>query len=383
MLRILGTMTGTSCDGLDLSCLSFNNKKWAILWEKSLPYSKSLRNRVIELQTPGSNTTLKTLKTLDRDLGDFYGASIIKHLKRVPNSMRPHVIGNHGQTVFHCPEKFRKGTTLQLGDPSRIAFHTGLTIVSNFRDGDMAAGGEGAPLVPLYHKSMAEFLRSTPKSPISIHNIGGISNFTYLGNKGEILAFDTGPGNIWIDASVQDLTKGLKAFDKSGKIALSGHVNAPVLEKLMKHPYLKLRPPKSTGRDDFTYELFRKHFNFINPDAIRTATEYTAETIAYSYRNWVPLRKDEKLPVFFCGGGVKNHFLISEISRRLPMIEIKNLSDYGFNSQFIESQAFSYFSHLALQGKSLGGPWTGAQNDAPTAHLSPGKNWSTLLKLLK
>ncbi len=186
-LRVLGVMTGTSCDGLDGACLDFNLNGWSSLGEGSVSYPPSLRRRVFEIQKTGGVLSVQKILELNRDLGIWYGKAIGSLIRRL---RVPHVIANHGQTVAHFPDS---AVTLQLGDPTQIVRHTGLTVVSHFREGDLSAGGQGAPLVPLFHQVLAGTLKGKlgERGGVAIHNLGGMSNLTYIGPKDRILAFDT------------------------------------------------------------------------------------------------------------------------------------------------------------------------------------------------
>src|SRR6185295_12619776 len=245
----------------------------------SVPYPKPLRERVLGFQIPGADRSLEVLLKLHRDLGEWYGQSFARILKG--KNRRADVIANHGQTVAHFPAPGGMGVTLQLGDPTRIARATGLTVAAHFRSGDMAAGGEGAPLLPLYHKLLAEHLDRTGRG-LSIHNLGGISNLTYIaprGSKDQILAFDTGPANIWIDAATELATGGRKKFDDGGKIAMRGKIDIEGVRRALRHPYFRKPVPKSTGRDDFPFELLFSSTRARGADLVATATAVTVESI--------------------------------------------------------------------------------------------------------
>ena len=378
-IRVLGVMTGTSCDGMDAACLEISQSGWKALWAAKVGYPASLRARVLSAQKPAAQfTSLEWLK-LNRDLGDWYATSISTMIRN--SSPKPDLIANHGQTLAHFPAAENAGMTMQLGDPSRIAFATGITTVSNFRDGDMAAGGEGAPLVPLFHSLLAHVL-DPKKQGIAIHNIGGISNLTYVSPQGDVLAFDTGPGNIWIDAAAEKVTEGRRKMDLGGKLAAQGRVDWAAVTSLLKHPYFKRSAPKSTGRDEFPSELFFSKLKNREASPVATATALTIESIAQAYEQFVLKKKHPLKSIFFCGGGAKNGVLMEALAERLNFVEVRKLEDYGLNPELIEAQAFAYFGYLALNGVALGGKWTGAQGFAPPAHIIPGKNWRKLIQSL-
>lgn len=370
-MKIAGVMTGTSCDGLDISCLEFSGASWRPLWSRSAPYPKKLRARVLNSQFPGAKLSLKEFGEIHRDLGLWYASAISKLLTHLPHAKYPDAIACHGQTVAHFPAAKKLGFTLQLGDPTRIAASTGLTVISNFRDGDMSAGGEGAPLAPRFHQLIAQTL---PEKNLAIHNLGGISNLTYIGNT--TLAFDTGPGNCWIDAAAE-LATGNK-FDRNGQLAARAQPDPSAIEKILSLKFFQRPPPKSTGRDDFPFSLLVSATTQRGANLVATATAITAQSIALAYENFVLKNKFPLEAIYFSGGGAQNKFLISTIQQRLPAIRIAILE----NSQYLESQAFAYFGYLALRAQPLGGAWTGVTGWAPAAHIIPGRNWARIVQTL-
>ncbi len=381
MIRVLGCMTGTSCDALDAACLEFDETgHFEPLWEASRPYPKSLRDRVLKLQKPGTKESLKTWFELNRDLGAWYAKTLAEIIgKESKGAKRPHIIANHGQTIGHFPAKASKGFTCQFGDSTRIAQQTGITVVSSFREGDMAAGGQGAPLVPMFHHMLSKQLGG---SGIAIHNIGGISNLTYIGPREQVIAFDTGPGNLWIDAATELATRGKMKFDRGGKLALSADLDWTAVQKVLNGKYFKQKPPKSTGRDDFPFSLLKSKTKTKGAELVATATWVTIESIARAYEEFI---LDQALPlhtVFICGGGANNLAIIEGLRARIPAIEFASLEEAGLDPQYIEAQAFAVFGWLALQGKPVGGVWTGATGFGPPAHIIPGANWSEVLRVL-
>jgi anhydro-N-acetylmuramic acid kinase len=374
-MKIAGIMTGTSCDGLDIACLKISQPSWKLLWARSAPYPSSLRQRVLNSQLPGAKLSLREFGELHRDIGLWIANSVSRILAKIPNRQRPEAIASHGQTVAHFPAARKMGFTLQLADPTRIAFATGLTVISNFRDGDMSAGGEGAPLAPRFHQLLA---RTISKKAIAIHNLGGISNLTYLAGD-KVVAFDTGPGNAWIDAAAEHTTNGRQHFDKNGRMAAQGKPDAAAIEQILALDYFKKPPPKSTGRDDFPFSFLLKKTSARGENLVATATMITIESIAQAYERFLP-----QLPqvIYFCGGGAQNRFLLQAIAKRLPQIEIATLDSAGYSSRYLEAQAFAYFGHLALRGRALGGSWTGAAGWAPPAHIIPGENWQKIVQKL-
>lgn len=384
-VTVLGMMTGTSCDGLDASCIRLDVRGWEPLWSASIPYPPHLRKAVLALQKPGSRHALREVLKLHAELGDWYGEAVVRLLKDKRRAV-PDIIANHGQTVGHFPED-HPGTTLQLGDPTRIAAACGLSVAAGFRYGDIAAGGQGAPLVPLFHRSLAGALDPEQRG-IAIHNLGGISNLTYIppGDRPTI-AFDTGPGNSWIDAAAARATRGKQSFDRGGKLARAGRVDAAAMRRLLAHPFYKHSPPKSTGRDDFPVEDFFAACKKKGPDLVATATALTVESIGRAYEKFILAKRLPLARVYVCGGGAKNPALLDGLRKRLPKLQFQALDQFGLDPQMIESQAFAYFGFLSLLGKPLGGPWTGAKGFGSPAQLIPGKNWprvvSTVSSLMR
>jgi len=377
-ITILGVMTGTSCDGLDAAAVRFSGGKAQTLWTRSTPYSPTLKARVLALQASGRKESLASLLQLHRDLGDWYGQT----LSRMPlNGID--LIANHGQTVAH----FAPHSTLQLGEPACISQKTGLTLISDFRWGDLASGGQGAPLVPKFHRFLFESITSgnasTAGDAISLHNLGGISNLTYLNHSKEPRAWDTGPANLWIDAILRSRSQGRIAYDRGGRIAMRGKVAEREMKLLLDHPFFLKKPPKSTGRDDFTEaQVIKITRRLSTEDAVATATAATARSIAESYVAHILRRGQPLSSIYFCGGGAKNktltHLIQLELMNLGWWVSIDDTHTLGIDPQFMEASAFAYLGYLALQGEALGGPWTGGSEDAPSAKITPGKNWRQL-----
>jgi anhydro-N-acetylmuramic acid kinase len=372
-MKVAGIMTGTSCDGLDIACLKLSRDSWKSLWARSAPFPAALRKRVLECQLRSAKLSPREFGELHRDIGVWTANSVARILKSVSGAEQPDAIANHGQTVAHFPASRRMGFTLQLGDPTRIALATGLTVISNFRDGDMAAGGEGAPLAPRFHKCLAQRIS---KTPIAFHNLGGISNLTYI-DKTATLAFDSGPGNAWIDAASELVAK--KRFDQNGRIAARGKVDSGAVEKILAIEYFRRRPPKSTGRDDFPFSLLLEATRARNENLVATATAITLESIARAYEKFVPRSLKA---IYFCGGGARNTFLLASLRSRLSGVEIKTVDEIGFDLRCLEAQAFAYFGYLSLCGEALGGAWTGVDRWAPPGHITPGRNWGKIVRML-
>lgn len=389
-LWILGAMTGTSCDGLDAALIQFDVTGWRPGKTFSLPYPVALKKRVLAFQKPGSRWGTEESLALNRDLGIWYADCFAEILAKLPEEERPSVIANHGQTVAHFPQLGKRnplrpklGTTWQLGDPAIIAARTGLTVVSHFRNGDLAAEGQGAPLVPAYHRILAEQLSHT-LSGVALHNIGGISNLSFFTGDGTTVSFDTGPGNIWIDAAAQLATRGKQKMDTSGKLASQGEVDVQALNRILKNPYFKLPPPKSTGRDQFPATLLTRATRSKGADLVATATAVTIESIARAYEALQKSQRTRLREIWVCGGGAKNPTLLEGLSRRLEGVPVKSVAEQGWDPQAIESQAFAFFGFLSLLGRPISGPWTGARTSfVVPGWIVPGANWREVWHLIQ
>lgn len=379
-IRVLGIMTGTSSDGMDLSQLRLRGQdSWEAEWNASHRFPARLRKEILELQRPGTRTTLKDVVRINKDLGVWYAETALHEIEsRRKQTAAPDLIANHGQTVFHSSQN-ELGATLQLGDPSYLAARTGITVASNFREGDMAAGGEGAPLAPFFHRAL---LRQLGEVGTSILNLGGMGNLTYLKPGGELIAFDTGPANAWIDAATEKVSLGKEKMDRGGKRARRGTPDEKAAAQILKIAYFSKAPPKSTGRDDFPFSLLARQTRSRGDNLVATATEVSAQTVVLGYRKFIIKKGLPLKRVLVCGGGAKNPFFLKRLSHHLPGVSFEPISAVGVSPEFIEAQAFALLGFCSLLGQSLGGEWTGAAAWAPPARILPGKNWKTLLKTL-
>jgi anhydro-N-acetylmuramic acid kinase len=400
-IRIAGMMTGTSCDGADISLVEYffptqKNKtqerqtllfkNWKLLHTHSYPYPKKLKQSILTLQKPDHKIRLREFLKIEQELSLWYANLFNNFVDDLPKTLKPDLLSMHGQTIAHHPVAIgatsaasskRWGSTLQLGDPQFVSTLTGITTVSHFRNGDIAAHGQGAPLVPLYH---ALLLNKLNIKKTTLHNLGGISNLTFIKPNQELLAFDTGPGNCWIDYAVSTYSKGKLNYDESGKLARKAAPDLQAVKKLLQHPYFKTLPPKSTGRDDFTFEHFDhcvKKDNLLQN--ISTATEATAQSIVLAYERFI-LNHGSLHEIIFCGGGARNKTLLETIQTLLPQTKVSTLEQYQIDSQNLESMAFTYFGLLALLGIPVGGKWTGVKTWGSPGNITPGKNWDQLIQ---
>ena len=353
--RIVGLMSGTSLDGVDAALVEISGgipfDEMRTLAFFTRPYTAGERARIVELMQP--QASLAALTGGNAWLGELFADAALQVIEQA--GLRPDevdAVASHGQTVWHIPpEEGRVGATLQLGEPCVIAERTGLLTVADFRPRDMAAGGQGAPLVPF-----ADYLlfHSTTLS-VAVQNIGGIGNVSWIprgGAPSDMIAFDTGPGNMVIDALVGYYSGGAEHFDGDGRLAAAGAVDGGLLQELLAHPYFAQPPPKSTGRELFGAEYARTLRELgaargLRPaDVVATATALTAESIARAYRDFLgPV--DE---VILGGGGSYNPTLRRMISDRLPGILHKVHEDFGISGEAKEAIAFALLGHATLCG---------------------------------
>ncbi len=327
----IGLMSGTSLDGVDASLVEITcvGTKTEYL-EKSfvfVPYTEKLKAKILEVSRLNTSNVQK-ICSLNFELGYIYKEAVDELLKTSKIDISNITfIAMHGQTIWHNPDK-RDGyysSTLQIGEPSVVAYAFNKLVISNFRTMDMAAGGSGAPLVPFVNY----ILHKSDTQSIALQNIGGISNVTYI-RKGatidDVIAFDTGPGNMLIDQAMRKLYN--KEYDENGNIALSGRVNEKVLDYLMQDEYLKRSLPKSTGRekynDTFLQVILDKMPNVSKNDIITTITAYTADTIAYAYQKFCP----DIDKIVLSGGGARNKYIVKRLKEKMNVeIEISEKSD--------------------------------------------------------
>ena len=295
---------------------------------------------------------MDTLCPLHFELGEAFAQAALAACRAA--GLRPDevdAIGSHGQTVWHVPPgQGETPSTLQLGSPAVIAQRTGITVVSDFRARDMAAGGQGAPLVPYVdYLLLADASRSR-----AVQNIGGIGNVTYLPagrNPDAVIAFDTGPGNMLMDYAASRATGGRLAYDQDGRLARSGRIDPELLDAWMADPYFSLPPPKSTGRERFGVQRAARYYDAAEarglsaPDILATLTAFTAASIADSYRRYLPALPDEAL---ISGGGARNPALLEQLALRLAPCAVRLTDDVGLPTQAKESVAFALLAYETL-----------------------------------
>ena len=284
MLRTIGMMSGTSIDGVDAAWVETDGERIGRLGPRlTLPYDDGLRRDLREiLDRANAADAGNGLPPDDPLLLDCVRRLTLRHAEAVAAVAEDaDLIGFHGQTILHRPAR-RGGFTWQVGDAAMLAETTGLPVAHDFRSADVAAGGQGAPLLPVYHAALAAGLGG----PVAILNLGGVANVTLVG-AGELVAFDTGPANSLIDAAVEIATDGRHRYDKDGRLAARGTVDEALLDDLLRHPYFAAEPPKSTGREEFGRPFVERLVQALPPegdqdwmDLVATLTELTARTVA-------------------------------------------------------------------------------------------------------
>jgi len=374
---VVGLMSGTSADGIDAVLTritgSGRSTKAEQLGFYFLPFDAATRRAILELCGGNSGGT-REVCLLGTHLGLLY-ARAVRELLKETHTETIDLIGCHGQTVYHIPEptpylNTSLRGTLQIGDPSCLAEEFGCPVVSDFRIRDMAAGGLGAPLVPY-----TEFLlyRSETED-VALQNIGGIGNITLLPagcELDDVTAFDTGPGNMVMDALVMKLTNGKMNYDDGGRLAESGSVIPELLTWMLDDPYLDRQPPKTTGREYYGAEYVARLLSFGDyplVDVLATATAFTAQTIALSLRRFAP-RMPARLVVG--GGGSRNVTLLRCLQEALPEVMVQTQEDLGHSSDAKEALAFAILANEALFGQCNNAPSaTGARHSVVMGRIN-------------
>lgn len=385
-MLVIGLMSGTSLDGIDAALVEFSGTidapQWRLLSFLDVPYQAAQRAAIHDGIVRGSAASLCRLNV---DIGEWFADGALRLLRDAgisPDDVT--AIGSHGQTVWHEPPvDGRRGSTLQLGCASTIAERTGIAVVSDFRSRDMAAGGEGAPLVPWVDRLL--FAHANRRRVLQ--NIGGMGNLTWLPPRGSdepILAFDTGPGNALIDAAVELASEGESTFDRDGRWAAAGTPDEALLEELLAHPFLQRDPPKSTGREVFGRPYVQRLAERIGPQSrdewasfICTLTELSARSIAGAIERWVLPRGVDELVI--TGGGALNAELVARITRQLPGIDVTaDARALGIDPAAKEALAFAALAWAHVQGATGNVPEaTGASGPRVLGSHTPGRSGMT------
>lgn len=361
----LGLMSGTSADGVDAVVARVTGRgtsmRAVIAAHASRSYPARLRHAVLAA-AGGEPQGAAGFVRLNWELGGFFADTAQAAARQAGIVLRKlTAVGSHGQTICHVPPaggRLQRGSrraahgTWQIAEPTVIAERLGVPVVARFREADMAAGGQGAPLVPWTDYVL---LRDRRRTRI-VQNIGGIANLTLLpagGRERDVIAFDCGPGNMLIDGLAERLSRGKMKFDRGGAWAARGRVIEPLLREWLAHPYFKRRPPKSCGREEFgrpfADDCVRRFARRSKPaDLIATATQLTARTIADAYQNLLPLSRLNE--VILCGGGARNHTLRSILAAELPGVRLRRMEEFGIGDQQKEALSFALLAAARIDG---------------------------------
>lgn len=366
---VIGLMSGTSVDGVDAAVCRITghgrgNLKVRVVGEHSEPFDADVRERIMTLCKTGGGSTAEICE-LNFVLGEVFAHAAKNAMQAAELAANEiDLIGSHGQTIAHIPPGgttagLRGGSTLQIGEAAIIAERTGVPVVSNFRPRDMAAGGQGAPLVPF-----ADWLLfSSPTEHRVALNIGGIANLTWMPasqTPDGVIAFDTGPGNMILDALAEKISGGKLAYDNGGQLARAGKVDESWLAELLTHPYFRRTPPKSTGREefgsDYAFAIFDKGVarGLSSSDILATTTMLTAQSVAESIMKLTSENasgSETKFKVLAAGGGVRNACLMDMLRSRLHAVEFALSDDFGIPMQFRECVAFAILARETMLGR--------------------------------
>jgi anhydro-N-acetylmuramic acid kinase len=355
-MRIIGLMSGTSVDGIDAALVVIEGSGTSItthlIQAETYPYPDTLRSQILAV-CGGEKLDLETFAQLDDAIAQEFAKAAIAINQGHPKA---ELIGSHGQTVFHRPRTLDQiatnsglGYSLQLGRGALIAHLTNIETISNFRANDIAAQGQGAPLVPPIDAA----LLTHPHHSRAIQNIGGIGNVTYLPagsrpSQTTTLGWDTGPGNMLLDLAITQFTQGKQTYDPNGAWATTGQICQELVTTWLNQSFFQQAPPKSTGREQFSaayLETCRQDavpFQLNPQDLLATLTELTARSIASSYQQFLPNLPDE---VLLCGGGSRNGYLKSRIQANLPTSKVLTTDEAGINADAKEAIAFAVLAY--------------------------------------
>lgn len=357
-------MSGTSADGIDVALVDFSSASIRLLAHSETPLSDDLKKQILGLCQPGDNE-IDRMGALDRQLGHEFAAACAQLLatENIP-AENITAIGSHGQTIRHRPEKHSQYPfTLQIGDPNTIAQATGICTVSDFRRRDLAAGGQGAPLAPAFHQAAFH----NPDTTRAIVNIGGMSNISLLARDGSVTGFDTGPGNVLLDAWIYHHKH--QRYDRNGDWAAKGQCHSDLLAQMLSHPYFQQPAPKSTGRETFNFnwlaeQLQQQAANIEPVDVQATLLELTSTTIAQDILALCP--EGETIEVYICGGGAYNQQLMQRLNALLTPRRVATTSALGIDPEWIEAVAFAWLAKQTVERKSGNLPSvTGATQAVP------------------
>jgi anhydro-N-acetylmuramic acid kinase len=371
---VAGVMSGTSLDGIDVAIVEIGGVGWKTrvhpIASQSTPYPRKVRQAILGVSNRETHT--REIARLHFLLAELYSEAVNELAKST--GVRPALIGCHGQTIYHegAPARYlgrRVASTLQIGDGSVIAERTGVPVISDFRPRDMAAGGRGAPLVPFVDYLL---FRDRRKARVAV-NIGGIANLTAIPAAAapeQVIAFDTGPGNMVIDALAAIRTHGRRTFDKEGRLAERGRVSTELLARLTSDPYYTAPPPKTAGREQYGREFVDRLMasGLAADDLIATATALTAATIAEGIMRFA----DPRAEVIVSGGGAHNPVILRHLVSLLPHAAVATSGQHGIDVDAKEAIAFAVLAHESWRRRPANLPSaTGARRAVVLGKLSP------------
>jgi len=381
---VVGLMTGTSADGVDAALVRFTGlglaSTHALLAYRESPLEDPLRREILEVAVAGTLAPERLMR-LDAALGERYAAAVLELVAEAGVELSDvDAIGCHGQTVRHLPrtEGGVGALTLQLGSADVLAERTGVTVVSGFRPRDTAAGGEGAPLVPL----VDWWLFRSNREARALLNLGGIANLTYLPREGtlsDLIAFDTGPCNAVLDALAARLSGGVERRDEAGARAARGRVSPPLLAACLDDPFFARTPPRSTGRERYgaayagSLAERARALHVSDDDLVATTVELIAATVSGAVVQFISPRGGVEA-VYASGGGVRNPSLMAALARRLSPARLTSAEALGVPPDAKEALAFAFLAHQTLCGGPGNVPAaTGASHPVPLGHITPGR----------
>jgi anhydro-N-acetylmuramic acid kinase len=372
----IGVMSGTSLDGIDVALVKISTRQSQLVYSYSHPMPSEIKKKIIAVCS-GQATNLKVIGELDHQLGTLFSDAILALLHSpecLINSGQVRAIGSHGQTVFHHPIGDFP-FTMQLGDANIIATRTGIDTIADFRRKDMAYGGQGAPLVPAFHRTLFNNTHST----IVVLNIGGIANLSIILPDGSVLGYDTGPGNVLIDGWC--FTHSGEAFDNGAQYAEQGILHDNLLNQMQTDNYFAMTPPKSTGREyfnlDWVNNQLKKYNNQRHPnedqytwqDIQRTLTELTSNSICDQVKRH---QIGDNPSLLVCGGGAQNPLIMQQLKKKLPQWQVSTTTERGIDSDFMEAMAFAWLAKQRIHNQPSNLPQvTGASREVSLGVIYP------------
>ncbi|MGP0014072.1 anhydro-N-acetylmuramic acid kinase [Pseudomonas sp.] len=342
----IGVMSGTSLDGLDIALVALNGSI-RLLASHYIPMPDALRAELLGLCASGPDEIARSA-IAEQNWVTLAAQGIHTLLKQqglAPEAIR--AIGSHGQTIRHEPAR---GFTVQIGNPALLAELTGITVVGDFRRRDVAAGGQGAPLVPAFHEALFE----ERAGHRAVLNVGGFSNLSLIEPDKAVAGFDCGPGNVLLDAWIQDQRN--ESYDRNGQWAASGQVEPALLQALLSDPFFQTKGPKSTGREVFNLPWLKQHLGRLPPlaaeDIQATLLELSARTIVESLTG----AQENTEELLVCGGGAHNAALMTRLGQLLPRARVASTATHGVDPDWVEAMAFAWLAQCCLDGVAANRP---------------------------